>query len=48
MCVPEFSSTGTVVLVNLRTLECTPLTFAGAVAGGLAEGEDGGMDTHGG
>eukprot|EP00730_Choanoeca_flexa_P000859 TRINITY_DN10369_c0_g1_i1.p2 TRINITY_DN10369_c0_g1~~TRINITY_DN10369_c0_g1_i1.p2 ORF type:complete len:167 (+),score=30.08 TRINITY_DN10369_c0_g1_i1:67-567(+) len=32
VCVPSFSKTGTVVLVNLRTLECTPVTFGNTVA----------------
>eukprot|EP00045_Choanoeca_perplexa_P003991 m.34786 g.34786 ORF g.34786 m.34786 type:complete len:494 (+) comp12341_c0_seq1:3-1484(+) len=53
VCVPEFASTGTVVLVNLKTLECTPLTFDGVVANGHGageaeaeeEGQEGGMDT---
>jgi hypothetical protein len=27
VCVPSFIKTGTLVLVNLRTLQCQPLTF---------------------
>lgn len=26
--VPNFSRTGTIVLLNLRTLQCHPITFA--------------------
>ena len=29
VCVPEFESTRTVVLLNLRTLEATPVSFEG-------------------
>ena len=34
--VPDFGRTRTLVLVNLRTLECSPITFAG-----LEEGQEG-------
>ena len=33
VCVPDFAEEHTCVLVNLRTLECKPLTFAGLGSG---------------
>lgn len=33
MTVPKFSQTATAVLINLRTLDCTPLTFRAQFSG---------------
>lgn len=33
VCVPPFASTGQVALLDLETLDCTPLRFSSAVGG---------------
>lgn len=33
VCVPPFASTGQAALLDLGTLECTPLRFSSAVGG---------------
>lgn len=33
VCVPPFASTGQAAMLDLETLECTPLKFSSAVGG---------------
>lgn len=33
VCVPPFASTGQAALLDLETLDCTPLRFSSAVGG---------------
>ncbi|KXZ42854.1 POLD2 protein [Gonium pectorale] len=35
VCVPSFARSGTIVLVNLRTLACHPVRFGGGLGGGM-------------
>lgn len=36
VCVPAFASTGQAALLDLETLDCTPLSFSSSVGGAAA------------
>lgn len=40
VCVPPFASTGEAAMLDLETLECTPLRFSSAVGGGNGANTD--------
>lgn len=49
VAVPSFAATGTLVLLNVRTLECHPVTFgAGGAGNGVEKGGERGVSGKGG
>ncbi|CBJ32730.1 conserved unknown protein [Ectocarpus siliculosus] len=45
VCVPAFAATGQAALLNLESLECTPLNFSSTVGGGVDDADGGGVKT---